>query len=61
MPRNPFMSFWLSVAHRGANTGRARLTAEARRQQSKAAADAIRTLQRFWTQALLGAKRPKDH
>ena len=60
MPRNPFMSLWLSTANRVAHTGRARLTAEIKRQQSKAAATTMRGVQRFWSQALRGAKRPKE-
>jgi hypothetical protein len=63
IPRNPFMSLWLSAANRMANTGRGMMMAEARRQQTEIAAAATRRVEHFWTRTLRGttrSHRPKD-
>lgn len=52
IPRNPFMSMWLSAANRVAQTGRAKIAAATRREQADTLATATRSVERFWTQAL---------
>ena len=58
MPRNPFMSLWLSAANRVANTGCGLFMAAARRQQGAAQAAAAKEVTGFWTRALRGAAKP---
>lgn len=62
MPRNLFMSLWLSAANRAANTGRAMLTAQMRRQQAQATTQLLRNMEHVSNQVARGApatKRPK--
>ncbi len=59
VPRNPFMSLWLSAAHRMANTGHGMITAEVRRQQCEIVATATRNVEQFWTHALGRTSPPR--
>lgn len=53
--KNPLLSLWLSGANAIAGKARSAATAQVRRQQ----ATAVRQAARFWTDAWLGAVKPK--
>lgn len=52
LKKNPFMSMWLSTAHRMADSLRGQATAEMNRQVKAAVKEATRENQKLWTQAL---------
>lgn len=64
IPKNPFMSLWLSAANRVGNTGRGLFMAESRRQQTAMANEATKAVTGFWTRALKAPatrRRSKGH
>lgn len=51
LKKNPFMSMWLSAAHRMAGSFRGQAAAEAKRQVRAAAADAAKENVKLWSAA----------
>lgn len=49
LAKNPFMSAWLSAAHRAAGTARGHATAAARRELASAQAAATQQIVDFWS------------
>lgn len=52
--KNPFMSMWLSNANRIGGAARARMTAAARRQASKAMKEGAGQVSAFWLESMTG-------
>ncbi len=59
LKKNPFMSMWLSGAHSVANSARVHVTAEARRQSTRAVNTAARDVFAVWADAMTGASAAK--
>ena len=59
LKKNPFMSMWLSGANSVANSARARIAAEAKRQTTTAVNKASRDMFTIWTDAMTGAPAAK--
>ena len=60
MPKNPFMSAYLSAANRAVHTARGKATVEAKRAASRQRTAAVNTWTNAWVDALTGgASRPK--
>jgi hypothetical protein len=57
--KNPFLSMWLSGANSVAGSARGRMTAEAKRQTSKAMNEGTRQIMNFWTGGMLAKPAPK--
>jgi len=54
LKKNPFMSMWLSGANSVANSARARIAAEAKRQTTTAVNKAAGDMFALWTDAMTG-------
>lgn len=52
LKKNPFMSMWLSGANKVASSARGRISAEARRQSTKAVNQATSDMFSIWTDAM---------
>ena len=59
LKKNPFMSMWLSGANSVANSARARIAAEAKRQTTTAVNKAAGDMFTLWTDAMTGGRAPK--
>jgi hypothetical protein len=55
LKKNPFMSMWLSGANSVANSARARIAAEAKRQSTTAVNKAASDMFTIWTNAMTGS------
>lgn len=62
LKKNPLMSMWLSGANTVANSARAHMTAEAKRQTASLMTQSTKQVNDFWTSALApkpAAKKPR--
>ena len=59
LKKNPFMSMWLSSAHSVANSARARIASEAKRQSTAAVSKATDDMFSLWTGTLTSAASSK--
>ena len=59
LKKNPFMSMWLSGAHSAANTARGHVTAEAKRQSTRAINSAARDVFAVWAEAMTSPSASK--
>lgn len=59
LKKNPFMSMWLSAANSVANSARARIAAEAKRQSTTAVNKATSDTFTIWTNAMTGSTASK--
>ncbi|MDP9096513.1 MAG: hypothetical protein M3N26_08190 [Pseudomonadota bacterium] len=59
LKKNPFMSMWLSSANSMANSARARMTAEAKRQSATAVNKAAGDMFTVWSDAMTGSQALK--
>lgn len=58
LKKNPFMSMWLSSANSVANTARAKLTSQAKRQTTTAVNKASQDIFGLWVDAMGSAAKP---
>ena len=59
LKKNPFMSVWLSGANSVANSARARIAAEAKRQTTTAVNKSAGDMFTLWTNAMTGSRAPQ--